>query len=73
MCTQSCLTRCDPMDYTHKDPLSMEFSRQVSCHFLFQGIFPTQGLNLHLLCLLHWQGDISPSKPETTLQNQVLN
>ena len=22
----------------------------VGCHFLFQGIFPTQGLNLHLLC-----------------------
>ena len=26
----------------------------VDCHFLFQGIFPTQGSNLHLLCLLHW-------------------
>ena len=24
----------------------------VGCHFLLQGIFPTQGLNLHLLCLL---------------------
>ena len=23
-------------------------------HFLLQGIFPIQGLNLHLLCLLHW-------------------
>ena len=23
------------------------------CHFLFQGIFLTQGSNLHLLCLLH--------------------
>ena len=22
----------------------------VGCHFLFPGIFPTQGLNLHLLC-----------------------
>ena len=27
----------------------------VGCHFLLQGIFPTQGSNLHLLCLLHWQ------------------
>ena len=27
----------------------------VGCHALLQGIFPTQGLNLHLLCLLHWQ------------------
>ena len=25
----------------------------VGCHVLLQGIFPTQGLNLHLLCLLH--------------------
>jgi len=24
---------------------------------LLQEIFPTQGLNLHLLCLLHWQVD----------------
>ena len=29
----------------------------VSCHFLFQGIFPTQGLNLCLLSHLHWQAD----------------
>ena len=27
----------------------------VGCHFLLQGIFPTQGSNLRLLCLLHWQ------------------
>ena len=27
----------------------------VGCHFLFQGIFLTQGLNLYLLSLLHWQ------------------
>ena len=34
------------------------------CHFLFQGIFPTQGLNLHLLCLLHWQvGSLPPAPP----------
>ena len=25
----------------------------VGCHFLFQGIFPTQGLNPRLLCLLY--------------------
>ena len=25
----------------------------VGCHFLLQGIFPAQGLNPHLLCLLH--------------------
>ena len=32
----------------------------VHCHFLFQGIFPTQRLNLHLLHLLHWQADCLP-------------
>ena len=32
----------------------------VGCHFLFQGIFPTQGSNLRLLCLLHWQADSLP-------------
>ena len=32
----------------------------VGCHFLLQGIFPIQGLNLNLLCLLHFQADSSP-------------
>ena len=27
----------------------------MGCHFLLQGIFPTQGLNPHVLRLLHWQ------------------
>ena len=27
----------------------------VGCHGLLQGIFSTQGLNLCLLCLMHWQ------------------
>ena len=30
----------------------------VGCHFLLQVIFLTQGSNLHLLCLLHWQEQI---------------
>ena len=32
----------------------------VSCHFLLQGIFSTQGLKPHLLWLLHWQVDSLP-------------
>ena len=32
----------------------------VSCHFLLQGIFLTQGLNPCLLHLLHWQADSLP-------------
>ena len=33
------------------------------CHALLQGIFPTQGLNLYLLCLLHWQVGSLPLAP----------
>ena len=29
-------------------------------HFLLQGIFPTQGLKLHLSHLLHWEVDSLP-------------
>ena len=29
----------------------------MGCHFPLQGIFSTQGLNLHLQHLLHWQAD----------------
>ena len=32
----------------------------VGSHFLLQGIFPTQRLNLSLLHLLHWQVDSLP-------------
>ena len=32
----------------------------VGCHFLLQGIFPTQGLNLCLLHLRNWQADSLP-------------
>ena len=33
---------------------SLGKNTEVGCHFLLQGIFPTQGSNL---CLLHWQVD----------------
>ena len=32
----------------------------VGCHALLQGIFPTQGSNLCLLCLLRWQASSLP-------------
>ena len=41
----------------HKAPLSMEFSRQEywsGLPFLTPGIFPTQGLNLHIMHLLEF-------------------
>ena len=47
------LTLCDPVDCNLPGTSSQwDFSGKnngVSCHFLLQGIFPTQGLNLHLL------------------------
>ena len=42
----------------HQAPPSMRFpgrSTGVGGHFLLQGLFPIQGSNSHLLCLLHWQ------------------
>ena len=35
----------------------------VGCHALLQGIFPTQGSNPRLLCLLHWQAGPLPLLP----------
>ena len=35
----------------------------VAHHALLQGIFLTQGLNLGLLCLLHWQAGSLPLEP----------
>ena len=42
-----------PWDFHHKNTA-------VSCYSLLQGIFLTQGLNLQLSCLLHWQAGSSP-------------
>ena len=47
-------------------PLSMGFSRQEYRSGLpcpTPGIFPTQGWNLRLLCLLHWQVSSLPLVP----------
>ena len=50
---QLCLTLCDPMDCSppgscvHGDPPGKNTG--VGCHFLLQGIFPTQGQNPGLL------------------------
>ena len=61
---QSCPTLCKGMDYSPPRFLCpWDFSgkgTRVGCHFLLQGIFPTQGWNLDLLhcrqilyCLSH--------------------
>ena len=52
---QLCPTLCDPMDLQPARLLCPRgFSGRdsgVGCHFLLQGIFPTQGSNLGLLSL----------------------
>ena len=54
---QSCLTLWDPLDYSLPGSSVHEIFQArnagAGCHSLLQGIFLTQGSNLHLLCLLH--------------------
>ena len=52
-----------PWIVTGQNPLSIGFYRQEywsGCCALLQGIFPTQGLNLYLLHLQHWQAGSLP-------------
>ena len=63
-CAQSCPMLCGPRDWSPPGStvhgISPSKNTGVGCHFLLQGIFPTQRLNPHLLCLLHWQKDSLP-------------
>ena len=72
MCVCACYTAsvvslCDPMDCSppgssvHGDSPSKNTG--VGCHAQLQGIFLTQGSNLHLLCFLHWQAGSLPLAP----------
>ena len=51
---QSCLTLCNPLDCSPPgssiNGIFPGKSTRVGCHFLFWGIFPTQGWNSDLLC-----------------------
>ena len=61
--TQSCQTLCDSTRCSPPGSLSMRFSWQEywsGLSFPTQGIFLTQGSNLHLLCLLQWQAGYLP-------------
>ena len=68
------------MDYiAHRVPLSVGFPRQEYWNewsFPSPGIFPTQGLNPHLLQLLYWQVGsfllVPPGKPTHHLYINVF-
>ena len=75
----SCLSHvwlfATPWTVAFQAPLSMGFSRQEYCcrmgyHALLQGIFPTQGSNPQLLCLLHWQVGSLPAELCVFLQKK---
>ena len=57
VCSQSRLTLCNLMTVAHQAPHLRNSPGKntvvLGCHFLLQGFFPTQELNLCLLCLLH--------------------
>ena len=65
---QLCPILCDLMDCSPPGSsghgILQARIREVGCHFLLQGIFRTQGLNLYLLCLLHRQVDSLPLAPQ---------
>ena len=56
------LILCRPLLLLTPPPISSK-NNGVVCHALFQEMFPTQGLNLHLLCFLHWQANSLPLVP----------
>ena len=69
MCSvaQSCPDSATPWTVACQAPLvrgdSPGKNIGVGCHALFQGIFPNQGLNLPLLCLLNLQASYLPLAP----------
>ena len=58
----SCPILGELMDYSPPGSSVHEIlqNTEAGCHFLLQGIFPTQGSNSHLRCLLYWGVDSLP-------------
>ena len=73
---QSWPTLCDPMDCSllasSVRGILPGKNTGVDCHALLQRIFPTQGLNLCLLCLLHWHLGSLPLAPPGKLLELYL-
>ena len=71
---QSCPTLCDPIECSLPGSSVLGIFQagllEWVSHLLLQGIFPTQGSNPHLLCLLH-QADSLPLSHQGSLQSAV--
>ena len=70
--SKSCPTLYDLMgcslNIAHQASLFMGFLRQEYWSSFSKGIFPTQGSNPSLLCLLHWQvGSLTTVPPDVSL------
>ena len=69
---QSCPILVNLMDCSPSGS-SVQARILVDCHALLQGIFPTQGLNPCLLCLLHWQVGSLPLVPPEKVKVKSLS
>ena len=70
VCVQSCPIFATPWTVAHQAFVSGK-NTGVGCHFLLQGIFPTQGSNLQVQCLLHWETDSIRQPPGSQLSSYV--
>ena len=74
---QSCPTLCDPMDCSPPGSSVQEIFQAritgVGCHFLLQGIFPTQGSQMGLLHYrqIHYQLSYKGSLEHEFKSNQL--
>ena len=75
VCAQPCPTLCNPMQTIRLlCPWNfLDENTGVNCYFPFQGIFPTEGSNPHLLYLLHWQAGSLPLSHVGSLKKQELD
>ena len=67
---QSWLTLCNAMNYRPQGSSVHGIFQNigVGCHSLLQGIFPSQGLNLGLLCLLNYRWILYPLSHQGSLE-----
>ena len=71
---QSCPTLCDPMCSSLPGSCQWDSPAKntgVGCQAHLQGIFPTQGSNPRVICLLHWQAGSLPLATTCLLSDKL--